>query len=233
MYGLKRGMFYISVLGDGILKNIKLSYLIIIMIILLFLMFSLTINVVSINHEKEYLSSYPDDNNITMQITYDVTRVRETGSAGSDWRYEHFLNDKQLIYGEILTVDVESPLFITSRITDLDKINDVGEATSETYASQIIKCNNNILTISHNVHVDETGGRSNAGSTTDFNVVYGLKRVVPQSMNFWNMYWYTSNNLGYIFCVLPIVGQIACISILIFIIIKSIKKKAQIKPASY
>lgn len=145
------------------------------------------------NCEKEYLIAYPQDDIIAVEITCKIALTKHTGSIGSDWSYYHYLNDTAFKNGDVLTVCASEPFSIRSVFVERDAIPDKGEAISSAYQYPFLQDYPNLLYITNRVHVKETGGRKYAGSTADFSVVYTLKRVVPEYMNFWDVYFFSLN----------------------------------------
>lgn len=192
---------------------------------IVFIMFPLIISIFHSIHEKEYLSSYPADNQISVEITYDIDYVGGNGSVGDGWVYEHYLNDTEFKNGEIVSINGKTSFTIKSRFIEIDGINDVGESTSRQYRYSENDNYKKDLIISQNVHVVEQGGRKNAGATADFNATYTLKRVVPTSMSYWDMFWYTPNDTEHCFCVALIIGQILCVACVIFVFVHGRKKQ--------
>lgn len=206
------------------LNIIRTSWQSVIITILMFLAVPVLLVVTHNIHEKEYLTSYPDDNQISVQITYEINRVNSSGSIGHDWTYHHFLNNQEFESGDIVTINAKSPFSITSRFVEHDSISDVGESSSKQYKYSQNDNYKKTLTISQKVHVTERGGRKYAGSTADFNVTYTLKRVVPPSIGFWGILLYTSNSIEFFVCISLIVLQILCIIFVVFVIINGKKK---------
>lgn len=194
--------------------------------ILVFLTFPLAISIMHGIHEQEYLESYPANNQISVRITYDIDRVGGSGSIGSEWTYEHFLNKKKFQNGDILSISAKVPFTITSRCIERDSIDDIGESTSKQYKYSQNNNYKKTLTISQKVHVTEQGGRRYAGSTADFKVIYTLERVIPTSMGYWDVLLYTSNDTEYALCLSLIAGQILCAICVIFVLINGTRKQA-------
>ena len=191
-----------------------------------FVAFPLAISIFHSIHEKEYLSSYPADNQISVKITCDIDRIGGSGSIGDDWVYKHYLNNTEFKNGEIVNVNGKTAFTIKSRFIESDSISDIGESISKQYRYSENNNYKKTLVISQKVHVVEQGGRKYAGSTADFNATYKLKRVVPTSMSYWEVLLYTSNDTEHSFCVALIVGQILCVACVIFVLIKGRKKQA-------
>ena len=75
------------------------------------------------------------------------------------------------------------------------------------------------------MHVVDRGGKKYAGSTADFEATYTLKRVVPESMTFWDMLLYTADDLEYGICIFLIIGQALSIVAIVFVLIRGNSKK--------
>lgn len=190
-----------------------------------FIVFPFIIHVMHDVHERKYLVSYPPDNRIAIQVTYDIKWTRGKGSIGDDWVYRHFLNDVEFEDGEIIEINSDSVFSITSRFIEQDGVNDIGETTSRSlnYASD--ENYKRTIIISQMVHVVENGGRKNAGAFADFDVTYTLKRVVPSSMSYWAMFFYTPDSIiGYIVCHLLIVGEVLCLAAIAFVLVSGRKR---------
>ena len=187
----------------------------IIIAVLVFLILSFIVNIMYDVHKQRYISSPPDDNHILVRIKYDIDRIKEYGSVGNEWEYNHLLNNQEFKDGEVLNVNVKDPLSIKTRIVEYDKIPDIGESISrckyDNYKSPI--------EVSQHVRVTERGGKKYAGSFVDFEVVYTIERVLPKNMSFWDVFFYTSNALDFLFCICLIVGQLICVGIAIRFII--------------
>lgn len=188
---------------------------------MIFVALTLVATIMYNNHKDKYLSSPPDNGQISVKIKCNVDCVNESGSVGNEWSYEHFLNKQRFKDGDALTINTREIFSITSRITEHDDISDIGEANSGEYTYDDYK---NPLIISQRVRVIERGGRRYAGSFADFNVVYTLERVFSPDVGFWDVYFYTSNVLELLICVCLIIGQIVCIAIVIRVIINNKKK---------
>lgn len=187
--------------------------------IVVFIAFPLFISILHSTHEKEYLSSYPVDNQISVKITYDIDYIGGSGSIGNEWTYEHYLDDEEFENGDVIIVNAKTPFTIKSRFIERDGINDVGETISSQYRYSDNDNYKKTLTISQKVHVVEQGGRKYAGSTADFKATYKLERVVPESMGYLDIFLYTSNDAEYYLCMLLICGQILCAVFVIFVLI--------------
>lgn len=209
-------------------SNNKDLLLIIAAVMIFFVAFSLAISEVHDLHEKEYLISYPADNLIYVKITCDIDKAGESGGVGNEWTYEHYLNDKEFKNGEVVTVDAETPFSIKSRFIEHDGISDVGEAVSKQYRYSESNNYEKTLIISQKIHVVEQGG-NNAGATVDFNATYSLKRVIPDSMNDWDIFLYATNDTEYFLCVFLILGQILCVVCVIFVLITGRKEQIYIE----
>ena len=197
--------------------------------IVVFVVFPLAIAVMHGIHEKEYLSTYPANNQVAVKITCDIDRVGGSSSIGHEWTYKHFLNDKEFKNGEVVTVNAKTAFAITSRFIERDSISDIGESTSKQYKYSQNDNYKKTLTISQKVHVTEQGGRKYAGATADFNATYKLKRVVPPSMSYWDVFFHTSNDTEYSLCVILVGGQTLCIVFVILVLISGRKKKAYVE----
>lgn len=198
--------------------------------IIVFITFPLVISVICGIHKREYLLSYPTDNQISVKIVCDIDRIGGSGSIGNEWTYEHYLNDKEFEDGEIVTVSAKDFFSITSRFIEHDNsINDVGESTSQRYRYSDNDNYKKTIIISQKVHVVEQGGRRYAGSTADFNVIYKLKRVIPTTMSYWDVFLYTSNATEYFLCVFLIGAQILFVVFIIFIVINGRDRQTQIE----
>lgn len=207
-------------------KKIKTARMATSITMFVFVVVPLAINIVHGIHEKEYLTSYPTDNQISIKITYHIERTGGSGSIGNEWTYMHFLNKREFETGQILTVNAKNPFTITSRFIERDKIDDIGESTSKQYIYSQSDNYKKTLNISQKVHVTEQGGRRYAGSTADFKVTYTLTRVVPSSMNYWDVFLHTSNDVEYSFSVSLIVGQLLCIIAVVAVLINGKKEEA-------
>ena len=193
---------------------------------IVFVVCPLTTSIMHNIHKREYLSSYPTDNQIYVKITCDIDRVGGSGSIGNEWAYEHYLNGEEFEDGEIVTINAQTSFAIKSRFIEQDSINDIGESTSRKYRYAEDENYKKTLTISQQVHVVERGGRKYAGSTADFNATYKLIRVIPTSMSYWDVFLYTSNNTEHSFCIALIGGQVLCIICVVFVLINGRKKQA-------
>ena len=181
-----------------------------------FVLLTIIIYVVYDVHRNKYLTSRPDNSFIPARVTYDIDKVRERGSVGNEWGYEHLFNNQEFKNGDVLSINADDSFSITTKITEYDDISDVGKA--------IERCSyedyKNPLVISQSVRVVERGGKRYAGSFADFNVVYTFERIVPKDMNVFDVYFYTSSILEHMICVLLVVGQTMCIAVIIFNLIK-------------
>jgi hypothetical protein len=209
----------------GYFKRFKSAWAVICITAVVFLLFPAIINVVYGIHEKEYLNSYPTDNSISVKITYDIDRTGGSGSIGGEWTYKHFLNNQEFKNGDILKVNAKSPFTITSRFIERDSISDVGETTSPKYNYSSNDNYKKTLTILQKVHVVENGGRKYAGSTADFEATYTLKRVIPESMTFWDMFLCTTDDSEHSICIFLIIGQALSIAAILFVLIRGNTKK--------
>lgn len=189
---------------------------------IVFVVLALVVNIMYGVHKNKYMTLCPDDGQILVKIKCDIDRVKESGSVGNEWSYDHFLNNQRFKDGDTLTINTGETFSITSRITEHDDISDIGEVNSGEYTYDNYK---NPLIISQHVRVVEKGGRRYAGSFADFKVVYILERVLPPDVGFWDVYFYISNVLELLICVCLIIGQIVCIAIVIRAIINDKKKK--------
>ena len=208
----------------GFFKIVKNSWCSVVITMLIFVVIPLASNLTHNAHEKEYLLSYPPDDQISVEITYDIKRVKSTGSIGHEWTYQHFINGQEFENGETVSVNAKSLFSITSRFIEHDDINDIGETTSKQYRYSQNKTYQKTLTISQDVHVVEEGGKRYAGSTADFNVVYTLKRVIPSSMDFWDIFFYSSSNTTDFVCILLIVMQTLSAIFIVFVLVYGKKK---------
>ena len=193
---------------------------------IVFLMFPLAINITQNVHEKDYLVSYPSDGKVSVSITYDIDRTGGSGSIGSDWSYHHYLNDHEFKNGDVLTIRADSAFVIKSRFIERDSIDDIGETISSKYKYSTNENYKKTLVIPQKVHVVENGGKRYAGSTADFKVVYTLKRVVPPSMNFWDILLYSNDSAKHAFCIFLILGQAFSIITIVYVLVLGNKKKA-------
>ena len=136
----------------------------------------------------------------------------------------HFLNNQEFKNGDILKVNAKSPFTITSRFIERDSISDVGETTSPKYNYSSNDNYKKTLTILQKVNVVENGGRKYAGSTADFEATYTLKRVIPESMTFWDMFLCTTDDSNIVFVSFDYrTGSEHCA--ILFVLIRKHKKK--------
>ena len=189
---------------------------------IVFVVLALAVNIMYGVHKHKYMTLCPDDGQILVKIKCDIDRVKESGSVGNEWSYDHFLNNQRFKDGDTLTINTGETFSITSRITEHDDISDIGEANSGEYTYDDYK---KPFIISQRVRVVERGGRRYAGSYADFNVVYTVERVLPPDIGVWDVYFYTLNVLELLICVCLIIGQIVCIAIVIRVIVNDKKKK--------
>ncbi len=226
------GLFYAFVKYLNFFNCITSARHILIIASIVFLLFPLLDNIVCAMHEKNYVKTYPLDDEITINVTCDVERIDGYGAVGNEWSYKHYLNDKEFKSGDVLTINVNTPFCIKSQIIEHDYIDDIGEATSQTYKYSTGH-NYKIprIVITQNVTVTEDGGRRYQGSF-DFKVTYTLERIISPSMNFWNMLLYTNDNFEYLFCSFLIVERVCSFLFVIFVILfgkhrKNILKKQE------
>lgn len=174
----------------GFLDIIRNTWASIALLFVIFVALPSIIVCIQKNCEKEYLAAYPQDDIIAVNITCEITLTKSTGSIGSDWSYYHYFNSKAFKNGDVFTARASKPFSIRSVFVERDTIDDRGEAISRAYQYPFSQDRPNLLYVTNRVHVEETGGRKYAGSTADFRVVYTLKRVVPEHMNFWDVYFF-------------------------------------------
>lgn len=190
--------------------------------VIAFLIIPLVMNIIYRQNADRYLASYPSDNVIAIKIDCNVDRIESKGSVGNEWSYIHLLNDRTFSSGEILEIGASEPFTITTRIIEHDKISDVGETTSKEYIYPINENWRNSMIFSQIVHVEEEGGRKNAGAYADFCAEYTLIRTFPKTMSFWTMLFYTHNQW---FPVSLIVCELACITMIVYVIVMGRKKE--------
>lgn len=222
----------------GQFKHINSSWLAILITAVLFLLIPVTANIV-INTaypicERQYLQSIPSDNQILVRVTYDIERVDGYGSVGNEWKVQHFfksITNTEFQSGDIISVHIYAPFSILSRFTEIDSINDIGETKSKTYKYSENDNYKRTLTISQYVHIEENGGRKNAGAFVDYKVNYVLERVIPDSMGFWDII--SINDVERTRCVHWIWGELFCIAVILFVVLRgiSLQKKQHIEDA--
>lgn len=173
---------------------------------------------------NRYLVSYPFDGVVAVKIECDEEYIGGSGSVGNEWSYIHLLNGTPFSSGEIVELCVSEPFTITSRIIERDGISDVGETTSDRIAysnNQNWRRNLNFYNV---VHVDEQGGRKNAGAYADFRVSYTLTRTFPDSINYWNLFLNSQSGNKEWIPVTLIICEFACLIIIFYVIIRGTKK---------
>ena len=220
------------------IKKLSSTFAVISITALVFLAFPIANRVVYKNHEEAYLKSLEakntidDESKITIRITYSYVCTNRSGSIGNEWTNEHFFNNKMISSGDTIIIDANKSFQITTRFTEKDDIdlNDVGETTSSSYS--FIK-NGSILdriTIPQKVHVEERGGRKNAGATIDFFVTYTLNRIIPQkdtpSVKFFDALLYTNNSFEYGLSIALIVGHVLSVLAIVVTIVYGNKKRS-------
>lgn len=182
---------------------------------------SITINAAYPVCERQYLQSIPSDNKISVKITYDIEFVDGKGNVGNEWRFQYFLKSirtTELQNGAIVTVDMYAPFSIISRFTERDSIDDVGETVSQKYKYSENENYKRTLTISQYVHIEENGGRKNAGAFVDYKVNYVLERVLPDSVGFWDII--SINDVERMRCVHWMWGECFCIIAILFTLLR-------------
>lgn len=191
----------------------------------IFLFVPLVMNLVYEENLDQYLISYPFDDVVAVKIECDVERIGGSGTVGNEWSYIHLLNDTTFSSGDVIELGVSEPFTITSRIIEHDDISDVGETTSKKYIYSKNENWKRNINFSQDVHVDERGGRRNAGAYADFRVEYTLTRTLPKSITFWNLLFYAQNsNNGWIPISL-VVCEFICVTIIVYVIVVGGKKE--------
>lgn len=160
-----------------------------------------------------YMESIPHDNQLSFRITYNIEHVQSSGNVGSDWIYNHYLNDQEFKNGDILTVPANKKMYIRSEFIESDLIPDVGETTNFAFQVTSKNCSQTHI-ITNKVRVYEIGGRRNAGAYVDYLVTYSAKRVPPPSLYFWGVFFSTPGKSGVLFLcclMLAFIAEIALI----------------------
>lgn len=183
-----------------------------------FLLFPLLGNLVYSANANNYLASYPADDYISVKLRCDIERVGGSGSIGDQWSYYHYYNQTEFKDGDTLTVKATLPFTITSKFVEHDAIPDVGVTKSRLLRFFENGNYDRTLTMSQLIHVEERGGRRYAGSTANFRATYTLERVVPSTMNYWDMLLYGSGNSNFNFGYVVIAGHVLCLLCVGFIV---------------
>ena len=198
----------------------------VVIVCVVFLLFPFLINAMYESSKHVYLSSIKPDTTIGLKISYDIDRTGGSGSIGSDWSYRHYFNDIQFGSGDIMEIKASEPFTIRSRFIESDKISDIGETSSNAVVYNKENPQNGEIVITNDVFVMESGGRRYAGSYAEFTATYHAKLTIPPSMNFWEVYFHTPDNLARWIIVM---GQLSCLCIIAYVIIEGAHRKEKIK----
>ena len=212
-----------------VIKNRSPLFYVIISLFL-FLAFPISNTVVYDNHTRVYLEAYPNDNKIHIRIICDVKTIKNDGSIGHEWTYEHYLNDQKFNSGDTLAIDARSDFTITSKFIEHDSgSDDIGKTISPTQNYSQQEDYSKDIIITQNVHAAESGGRKYAGATADFEAKYTITRVVPSSMSAIDMILFTTIPKERGLCKFLISGQIISLVLIALTIFGGWWKKAQSK----
>lgn len=195
----------------------------------IFLFVPLVMNLVYKKNLDQYLTSYPFDNVIAVKIECDVERIGGSGTVGNEWSYIHLLNDTTFSSGNVIELGISEPFTITSRIIEHDGISDVGETASKKYIYSKNENWKKSINFSQDVHVDECGGRRNAGAYANFRVEYTLTRVLPKSTTFWSLLFYAQNSNNSWLPISLVVCESISITIIAYVIVAGRKKEKTMK----
>lgn len=187
----------------------------------IFLFVPFLVNIEYDIHKDTYLHNIPPDQIIALKITVDVEPLGGSGSIGNEWSYIHLFNDEQFKSGDTIEIGYNTPFSITSRFIEHDSISDIGEKSSQKYLYSKNDIYKKDLIFSQEVHVAEHGGRHNAGAHADFNATYTLKRVLPKSVSFLQIFLTTNSKFEKNFCYGLIICGFLCASAIIYITIRS------------
>lgn len=149
--------------------------------------------VIYYSHYNSYLTAIPENNRVAFRITADVKYTGGSGNVGNEWLYKHAINNTAFEDGEIVEVNVREPFIITSTITEIDGIDDIGLSTSEEYHFKKQSDYTEELVITNSVKVVERGGRKNSGAYATFSVKYHINRVLPADFTFFDVYFFADN----------------------------------------
>lgn len=191
----------------------------------IFLLVPSVMNLVYKRNADQYLISYPFDNVVAVKIECDVEHIGGSGTVGNEWSYIHLLNDTTFSSGDVIELGVSEPFTITSRIIEHDGISDEGETISKKYIYSKDENWKRNINFSQTVHVDERGGRRNAGAYADFRVEYTLARTFPKSITFWNLLFYAQNSDNGWLPVSLVVCELICVTIIVYVIVVGGKKE--------
>lgn len=185
--------------------------------VLVFFLFPSALHAAHDLRQKDFLITYPSDDMITARIDCDIVQTGSSGSIGGEWTFEHYFNGQRFKDGDTITINISAPFFIKSWFIENDGIDDIGQANSAKYTFVTYDKYKSPFTITNHVHVVETGGRHNKGSTADFDAVYKFTRVIPETMDFWDMLFFEQDSGMYTLCLLLTVGQVASMVIAVLV----------------
>ena len=185
--------------------------------IISFLLIPLIMNLMYYNHKEVFLESYPQDENVSLRIVCAVEKTGGKGNVGGDGLYHHYINDQKIKSGEVVTIGVETPFHVKTRLVEMDEYSDIGMKTSPVYVFSSIKKYNEPFVVSQQIYVFENEGKRNAGAYAEFSVRYYFTRVLPVTMTFWNLFLLANNQAEYLLCVCLCVGLVFSVLFIIFV----------------
>lgn len=181
------------------------------------------------SNEQAYLSTSPEGDSIYVKITYKCEQIDSNGSIGDNWSYKHFINDTPFVSGSVVQINYNKPFVITSRFIERDDISDIGETISEEYVFAEDNNFDKTINVLQEIHVDEQGGRQNAGSYADFSINYTIKRVIPPNATFWELVLWKNSVYGITLVAFGFFELLLIVYVLVHSVKKRIKEKATIR----
>ena len=152
--------------------------------IILILIIPITMNLLYLAKYQTAIKSIPQDGNIELKVE-SSKKLMYNNNVGNSWVYEVIINGKTLSSDGTILVNVQNDgkLYISSRVTESDIINDVGIGNVNIEMKDFNMADKNMVIIP--VRVEETRGRY-AGNAAAWEITLTIKRNLG--------FWYTVFN---------------------------------------
>lgn len=189
------------------------SYVIVLFTAILTFLFPTLLYIQYINNVSQYLTSYPKEGKVAVQINCNWYRIGGSGSVGNDWSEQHSINGIDFRSGDIVEISAITPFAISTTLTELDTINDYGTGTTSSFKYTSPSLYSGKFVITQEIRVDERGGRKNSGAYGIYEVAYTLNRRMPSWMTCKDIIFYNNETLSKKL----IFAEGACLLILFFV----------------